>query len=887
VTDTGPDELRLALVLNGGVSLAIWISGVVAEIDALRRCDDPAMQTIEGDGDSSLPIYRALAAALGVRVRVDVIAGTSAGGLNGGLLGTAIAAGVPYSEVKKLWMDLGDLEGLFNYGPPQPISLLKGEAVLFAQLKQRFTPLLVSAKDDDGDAEEDGRRVRVILTGTDVAGVCRDTQDSFGGVLTITDHRLHARFAHGGDAGQSEVPSGWAEVLPKDDPEGRRGMADAVARAARTSASFPIGFEPSELVLSLASADDNTALGAALFTRDGHNVASVMRGEQRGAPLRRWAIDGGILDNSPIGAVLDTVTGLSANRPVQRAVVFVVPYTDDPAKASEPEPGFAEILGTVLNMPRDVAFTDHLEEVERDLARRAGDRTTYDQLLGLPPAVLRQLANSLYRDFWRLRAVTSVWSLVQGHRSHLSDPPQAGVALPGPIVAKDLVDLAKKTHVRWLPEEGADPDDLWAQSVDASSEWRWGGAPAERVALRIADWLMGAREVLAVEPGVEALRAELIACQTSVHTALAAYRSVERERQAAESDDAKRAGTVTQETLVALSSDTWTPERQNAARTLLMTVAKELVRAQGRPDLTDEARSMLGIEKGAQPGSENDVAQRLLMADVAWRGMRGELDDEHQSSNSYEFLRLNAAAPPPFGSRKAGEPANKLFGMQLGHFAGFVRSSWRANDFMWGRLDGAARLVDLLLAPRRLKLSPVRYDTLAAIPGLRRPLPAKRGDFIDPEKPDEIEDWRSCFQDTLALAIIDAELDSIAAAMTLDTDTRQFAPDPVLSATLAPGDTKTRFVGYAGALCARGAAPQRTVKERVMAERDTPAGEKLEQHAVKVVGTVLKGQGGPLEVVGKGLLLVGEQRIEKAVEIQMKVKGFLKSLRARFGGARR
>ena len=37
-----PDELRrevrLALVLNGGVSLAIWIGGVTKEIDELRLC---------------------------------------------------------------------------------------------------------------------------------------------------------------------------------------------------------------------------------------------------------------------------------------------------------------------------------------------------------------------------------------------------------------------------------------------------------------------------------------------------------------------------------------------------------------------------------------------------------------------------------------------------------------------------------------------------------------------------------------------------------------------------------------------------------------------------------------------------------------------------------
>ena len=36
-TNTARREIRLALVLNGGVSLAIWIGGVVAEIDRARR----------------------------------------------------------------------------------------------------------------------------------------------------------------------------------------------------------------------------------------------------------------------------------------------------------------------------------------------------------------------------------------------------------------------------------------------------------------------------------------------------------------------------------------------------------------------------------------------------------------------------------------------------------------------------------------------------------------------------------------------------------------------------------------------------------------------------------------------------------------------------------
>jgi hypothetical protein len=44
----------------------------------------------------------------------------------------------------------------------------------------------------------------------------------------------------------------------------------------------------------------------------------------------------------------------------------------------------------------------------------------------------------------------------------------------------------------------------------------------------------------------------------------------------------------------------------------------------------------------------------------------------------------------------------KLTGLQLAHFGAFLKRSWRASDWMWGRLDGAGWLVHLLLDPRRL-----------------------------------------------------------------------------------------------------------------------------------------------------------------------------------------
>ena len=45
----------------------------------------------------------------------------------------------------------------------------------------------------------------------------------------------------------------------------------------------------------------------------------------------------------------------------------------------------------------------------------------------------------------------------------------------------------------------------------------------------------------------------------------------------------------------------------------------------------------------------------------------------------------------------------KLTGMQFHHFGAFYKRSWRANDWMWGRLDGAGWLVHVLLDPQHVR----------------------------------------------------------------------------------------------------------------------------------------------------------------------------------------
>src|SRR5947209_10705823 len=47
---------------------------------------------------------------------------------------------------------------------------------------------------------------------------------------------------------------------------------------------------------------------------------------------------------------------------------------------------------------------------------------------------------------------------------------------------------------------------------------------------------------------------------------------------------------------------------------------------------------------------------------------------------------------------------DKLCGLQGEYFGAFYKSSWRANDWMWGRIDGVGWLLQCLLDPQRLRV---------------------------------------------------------------------------------------------------------------------------------------------------------------------------------------
>jgi patatin-related protein len=152
-------EIRFAVVMYGGVSLAIYINGVTQELLQMVRATARAPGP-EGimlfSGDELRPsevVYRDLAKHLDqmsgrkheqsqdkdvtrTQFVVDIISGTSAGGINGVFLAKALARNQTMGGLKKLWLTEGDLGKLLNdnkatdYSPEDGFAVQKPEASL-------------------------------------------------------------------------------------------------------------------------------------------------------------------------------------------------------------------------------------------------------------------------------------------------------------------------------------------------------------------------------------------------------------------------------------------------------------------------------------------------------------------------------------------------------------------------------------------------------------------------------------------------------------------------------------------------------------------------------------------------------------------------------------
>lgn len=639
-------EVRLALVLNGGVSLAVWIGGVTQEIDAARTDLDDH----EDDGRDTAPLYRKIHEALGQKLIVDVIGGASAGGINGVMLGAAIFNRKRLADLRETWIGLGDFRTLLRpSAPANPPSLMKGDDVVLVKLRQ-----LIKQVYGDSTEQWDGK-LYLYVTATDLFGYSRDFEDSTGRQFRERDHRRIFGFQHeGGQKTPDAAKGALRTTVWLGDPDAR----ELLARAARSSSSFPVAFEA-------------------------HRAQVV---DNDGQAHEHWLVDGGILDNQPFNPVLDRIAVLPANRPVKRVVMYVVPYVtevDWKSEALPPEATARDTYSAAGKLPRDLPKLLGLERVTAESAKQKWAEHTRARVdAHVDPETMASLAETLFPSYQETRRVTAgetfkMWaseSFRPGSGVIGQDPADDPATVKATTPTSD--ELAPSGDTPWVA-----PDLSWPKR--GHNNWRWGLSPAERLASWALLFLADAawqREDDSQLDEPRRMASQLVwQARAAKELLVTTFRAkLEPSRKAGEELDPFE-----------LSREAYDSPEVTAVRKELQTGFRKLD--------TAIAAANHGYER-----TDEEYAlrvQELLNFEVVQNAFS---IDELQIPFPFEFVFASAGIRNSL-DHSADTPAQKLAGLKLNHFAGFLKRSWRANDWLWGRLDGVEHVLRAILDPDQIR----------------------------------------------------------------------------------------------------------------------------------------------------------------------------------------
>ncbi|MEV2231749.1 patatin-like protein [Streptomyces phaeochromogenes] len=739
-------ELRIATAMTGGVSLAIWMGGVARELNLLQQAawwrntlqeNDPLPEPDDrASGDERAKVlYLRLLELLDTTVSVDVLSGTSAGGINAALLGLARARSWDLGPLRDFWLKSGAFETLLrDPAQKQPPSLLHGDGVLFRELRNGIQELGRAAqtgKPSPGIVADDVTNgTQVFITTTLLTGETGRFTDSYGTQVQDEDHRGLFVFDE--------------RVLGKESGEA------AVALAARCSASYPAAFEPSFLpydtgVEGTGDVPDRPAM---------RKYANITRSH--------WAADGGLLANRPIRPLLRAIFDRPAERQVRRVLLYVVPSAGAapdaraaPAQESFEEPwtlseALLKDLGAALSQSISAELTelrDHNDRMGalRDTRRRmaelgargrtaaralAGCRERLGEDEGADATLGRFLTPQMCEDFrmregtWLARpvitalmralttrptkALADVWlaAMAPGGRAEevcreaavkavtgqwsFPGPDDRGEALYGRLARFGVTafDGAKATALAMLREAFVCCPEKRTELAEVVGQVHSAFVPGER-------------------PDVEEL-VDRVMNEGKAHgwplpavagDALQAYWDQRGQPgpspHASDGEDLSLKGAWSRLATAVILLRELVPQQaveQAAAAAAAPSVATT---AQGR---RQRAAAELGTYFGFLPDERDGVALALFDLHVATRSV---LPVGIEVEQPIELVQVSADTRCALAPRRP-TAAKKLTGLQLHHFGAFYKSSWRANDWTWGRLDGAGWLVHLLLDPRRI-----------------------------------------------------------------------------------------------------------------------------------------------------------------------------------------
>jgi patatin-related protein len=310
-------EVRLGLVLYGGVSLAVYENGIAQEL----------YRAIAGQG-----VYGLIAKLIDSDIVIDVISGTSAGGVNGVMLAYALANGRQFAPSADLWRDQGDIQALLRKQHDANGSSILDSDYYQKKLANCFQDGLASIP--NGEAPQIGE-LDLFVTSTDANGRISTVFDDLGHAIDIKNHRALFKLQY--------------RNTRKNDLDA---PAADLAQLSRMTSCFPVAFEPV-------------------------TVARTQKNFFRWGKLRDPAVflDGGILNNKPFTSTFEAIAGRTATREVERFLIYVEPSPETfaPSSAHPPAPTMTQAaLSSLVPIPGYQSIAADLEAIEAHNERAAG-----------------------------------------------------------------------------------------------------------------------------------------------------------------------------------------------------------------------------------------------------------------------------------------------------------------------------------------------------------------------------------------------------------------------------------------------------------------------------------------------------------------------------------
>lgn len=728
-------ELRIALVCYGGVSLAVYMHGVTKELWKLARASR-AFHCGSGGVTASEAVYLELLQKLELdhklrlRILPDIVAGASAGGINGVFLAQAIHSGQSLEPLTDLWLQRADVDELLDPGarPWSRVSKFWAMPLVYWMLKQPGNAISFSVAPETR-AEVRAKLSRLIrsrwfeppFAGLGFSHLLAEALEAMAGgtadapllpkghpldlFVTATDFKGHAqqlRLNSPAVVEESEhrLSIGFRSLTPAE-PNHPLAAPLELVFAARSTASFPGAFP----ALQLAEIDELARQrGITWVSRTAFLQRIMPEHSHHGDTGNVALIDGSVLVNAPFAEAMSVLRGRPAQREVDRRFVYIDPRPDQVGGIGRNDtrvPGFfATIFGSLSSIPREQPVRDNLEQIaqrSRDLERL---KRIFDaQRLEVEEAVENLFGRTLFFDRPSVKRLTR-WRA----KAQQAAAENAGFAFNtyGQVKLENILTKLAETIMTAAPDlmlSHADPiaDALAAHlansGLDRVASLR-GGATALAVAFfrhqdigfRIRRLRLLVRRLSEDWDDIDVFAPD--ARQTArdvVYRALALY--FDRDGSAALGDD-----------FPVIARQVFS----NPGMVLQVIAERRQLPA------TDLVVDRMLIEGMA--GLPRELRRRILLSylgfpfydTVTLPLLRGETDNE------FDPAKVDRISPDDCNAIRGGGAAETLRGIEFFNFGAFFSRTYRENDYLWGRLHGAERMIDITASalPGNMALHP-------------------------------------------------------------------------------------------------------------------------------------------------------------------------------------